>query len=1723
MANSYGWPDPKVTYNKNAKKIADARAARAAQVAQLHYPMPMAPVSSSMPPMGQPPMGMQFPGQGAVQPQTMAPPALPTGQPWPPVPSFRAGGIVRFDDGGDVELTDEEKQRQAIANAGNIPVPAPALPPGGALAGSVGDTLGQAPVYGPPAPTYLQAAQQVYAQNPELVSIAAGELQQNNGIANIQQYQQQLAQQQAQQQQYEARQAGTTQVNPNQGGARGPENPPNVQPGPNADMGILDVGKIQQQYEKVNPSIPYVTPAIENYVKPAVGAVINNSGLGVGLNALTGEHTNYGQGAANMTIPSHALDLALTAAPFAGEAASAGRGALENAAVKGLEFKPQGLEALGGREAAATQLKGGLPAGAALTPQEGAQLRAQAEAAGLTAADWQHSSVLQDQYGRMGADGAVARAKQALEQIGERTVGSPSEVLKRYDNAGAQIFPELGEAQHRVNNMAGNAYQDTIAKGGSLEDAKAAAAKAAATQQEVEKNAIPRAPIEAQNQAGGYVDTLQQALDAKGVTSPAEVASPIQPDITREAMPGDRHVLSMPDGSRSEWRGYPNGDAHLLDTTVMQERQGTGTILRENALTDIYTQNPAARVTADFNSEGGVRLFDRGAEPGQAHYYDRPGGTEISKEEAIARTQSGQGAVGEMAPPSPDRLQQLGISPEITMNPEQAATARTGEDTARQNYLSQTQQDFLNSPGGRAAATQRDAAINAGIRPGEATSVTTGAPATTATGGVGQPPIGTGGTGIPPTGGAGATPLKPQNPIQQAINVISMPTQTRLLGGHFLRQGEGAAVTHPKEAIDAFRAGFREFTKPGQANKIVADIRARGSALPEGGRLQDVRGVAGQRLEKGIGDKLLGQIPLFDRLRGFGTTYLNTLRDGIYVTTAERHYRMDPEAPPEALKAVYNTLSHETGHPTLKGNVKEAMGNVQGLGVGWGALQARAQHFGDILLAPGSPLPWSPTAKGEAVRGLLGNVGTMIASTTAASYLGAKVDVPFLGGNRDLTNPYGIKTDFFKPVTTTPDLAYKTVYGTGGSGYDSIIRLFGNAAIDLASQNFTGKNSLESHILNWARGEAGVAPSVLIDLISGSTYNGKPYDLDKLKEEAAHGFWERVAPIAAESMIKAYGAWGPEGLARAAPSLGAWEVQTTPTTKTNQGNALLDSDQRDQLLGPTLAPLVKPGEDFNALGSREKEAIHAGMNPDALKAERDQKIKDGDPVAIAQFQREDIKNSYQPAFQKLDEALHNGTYTPYEARQLVNATERQMYEKMNAVKFPEGNKDYTPSPIQKAEEGYRSIYDALPKGTNGKPDYDQLQKAQQSYMANIGRSDPELMQRLAANVLPRVNPNDSNIQKMYDQPEMKQAVQAYNQQDDGAKTGWRIENPSQNALLYSGGYVRTLDTPAALTAFKAMGIAGEPEVNFAVGFTKETATPYSRIQAGSLQPQLQAYQGLNASREEGDFRAQAYLKEHPALNALLWQTGHTSHVYSVPAYESITGHHEAPLASNSPLRSEVPAPAAVGAPMAQSSMLGPNGRSAAEIAGKPYQSEEERNWYFQSRGLPIPEKVVGATAGSGSAYQTNQQGRTGQVNAIDMAPVADKFGISAGPFALLMNHEGNGAHDNSETGVQPARWGITQTTARSNGIQDTRQMTPEQAYNIAGNYIQTGLKQFNGDEAKAYASYYIGAGGVQKAVEQGGDWVKNADRIAAGVGNKENGLDYGNHSMTDFLQYLGLR
>lgn len=430
-------------------------------------------------------------------------------------------------------------------------------------------------------------------------------------------------------------------------------------------------------------------------------------------------------------------------------------------------------------------------------------------------------------------------------------------------------------------------------------------------------------------------------------------------------------------------------------------------------------------------------------------------------------------------------------------------------------------------------------------------------------------------------------------------------------------------------------------------------------------------------------------------------------------------------------------------------------------------------------------------------------------------------------------------------------------------------------------------------------------------------------------------------------------------------------------------NEILKGD-KTEVLGPVLGPLVQatsPNPRYAELGSREKEAVNARLDPEERQRQRETLIKQGDKWELAAKQRDEVKASYRPLFDDLDAKLKDGTLSPYEARILAKKLENHMYDKVEKIKFPESDSKFKQSPIQQAETQYRALRESAPKDEKGNPNYDALNKLQMSYLDAVARSKgEEFSQRLYENVKPRVNPDDSPLQQFYDTPEMKAAVkELFLKGDDPEyKAQFKLDNPDKDALLYAGGYSRFLLTPQAVEEYKKYSSV-TPEINFTVGFNQDGYQTYARV-INNASPEMaglvRQYMGLPSG--EGQFEKADFLREHPDLNVLLWQTGHSSKAYTLDAYYGMGGkpaEAPAPAPAQAPaiFGSTPPAPTASGAastaPAAASlpSNVGPDGRTVAQITGTPYRSDAERAWYFESRGLPIPSTSAPAPRPSVSA------------------------------------------------------------------------------------------------------------------------------------------------------------
>lgn len=200
-------------------------------------------------------------------------------------------------------------------------------------------------------------------------------------------------------------------------------------------------------------------------------------------------------------------------------------------------------------------------------------------------------------------------------------------------------------------------------------------------------------------------------------------------------------------------------------------------------------------------------------------------------------------------------------------------------------------------------------------------------------------------------------------------------------------------------------------------------------------------------------------------------------------------------------------------------------------------------------------------------------------------------------------------------------------------------------------------------------------------------------------------------------------------------------------------------------------------------------------------------------------------------------------------------------------------------------------------------------------------------------------------------------------------------------------------------------------LRFEIGTSKEATNRIDQLYAAA-QPLLDKYYGI----KDDYARAQAQ-RANPHDDAFLALLGYGK--TQTPEALRILNEMRANLpALTAPVQRSM-APAGVGgqapAPMAQSAPIGPNGRSVAEITGKPYLSDEERNWYFQSRGLPVPN--ASAPAPSRSAPPT---GATAAPTGATLPPVVKDDTQQRQNFIGAMSAPAQ--EYARSTGIPPAVW-----------------------------------------------------------------------------------------------------
>lgn len=168
--------------------------------------------------------------------------------------------------------------------------------------------------------------------------------------------------------------------------------------------------------------------------------------------------------------------------------------------------------------------------------------------------------------------------------------------------------------------------------------------------------------------AANLAERSIMALDPESAVIRAAVGGGKVDDITASVIDAQRGInrLLTPEGSRLDYRISPEG-AHIMDVTAATQGQGEGTRLLQKAVQDIRAKNPAAVITGDLNSEGGVRLFNRAG----AEFTDFRGNP-ISVDEAINLAKAGQGPQGTIRSGS-----QLGAGEAGVFTPEEILRLRT--------------------------------------------------------------------------------------------------------------------------------------------------------------------------------------------------------------------------------------------------------------------------------------------------------------------------------------------------------------------------------------------------------------------------------------------------------------------------------------------------------------------------------------------------------------------------------------------------------------------------------------------------------------------------------------------------------------------------------------------------------------------------------------------------------------------------------------------------------------------------------------------------------------------------------------------------------------------------------------------------------------------------------------------------------------------------------------
>lgn len=391
------------------------------------------------------------------------------------------------------------------------------------------------------------------------------------------------------------------------------------------------------------------------------------------------------------------------------------------------------------------------------------------------------------------------------------------------------------------------------------------------------------------------------------------------------------------------------------------------------------------------------------------------------------------------------------------------------------------------------------------------------------------------------------------------------------LHGVFLKPGFGVAANpmNWRETRTSIADYFRAF-KDAKAGQFIRDRNASlnflGAEDPEFASYQPRNMGYNKQFQQPTQTAIDRAVDTIPGLKASGRAvgqYLSSLRDLVYNKEAQRLFDSG-ERDPASFKALYETLSHQTGFGMPgRGPATTPLFSLQHFTGRWKALI-------DPLNKPGSINPLGVGARPAAIRNLLTIFGISAGITETAKALGLPTDIG------SVKSPLG-----------TVKLGYTSIQPS--SGYNSMVRLTEKLARAIAAGTgeavgvnlgpTIGSEGLKSVIADYMRGQFGPVSDLGLNLLTGQDWKGNKYNL--LDEAKKNGLADLWAPIAAREIWDAVKANGPVGALEASPALGAETVSTNVPV----------ADQRAK----AMADLGLPGS-YEALSKEDKKRVNDSID-----------------------------------------------------------------------------------------------------------------------------------------------------------------------------------------------------------------------------------------------------------------------------------------------------------------------------------------------------------------------------------------------------------------------------------------------------------------------------------------------------------------------------------------------